>query len=321
MMNTILLGFPPNAISADQVARVESIAPDMRVIVTRDKSEIEEVLDDIEIAAGGFPRDLMSRAKNMRWYQQWGAGADWLMKHPEAATCDFVLTNASGVHAIPISEHIISFLLAFARRFPGAIRSQAEGKWNSKLGDSVFELAGQTLLLIGVGAIGARTAQIAEALGMRVIGVRRHPEQSAPGVTAMHGFADLPQLYPEADAVVLTAPLTHETQSMIGEAELRAMKPTACFVNIGRGGTVDEPALIRALREGWIAAAGLDVFADEPLPDDSPLWKMENVVITAHYSGSTPHYTERAFEIFLDNLQRYRAGEPLRNLVDKQLGY
>lgn len=291
----------------------------MRLIIASDRAEIEDILDDIEIAVGQFPRDLFPRAKNLRWYQQWGAGVDWLMDHSEAATSDFIITNASGVHAIPISEHIISFLLAFARRFPEAIRYQANCQWNSKCGDSVFELAGQTLLLIGVGAIGARTAQIAEALGMRVIGVRRHPEKSAPSVTAMHGFADLPKLYPEADAVVLTVPLTRETQSMIGEAELRAMKPSACLVNIGRGKTVDESALIRALREGWIAAAGLDVFADEPLPEDSPLWKMNNVIITAHYAGNTPEYNNRAFEIFLDNLGRYQSGEPLRNLVNKQL--
>jgi len=128
-------------------------------------------------------------------------------------------------------------------------------------------------------------------------------------------------LLPEADFVVLTVPLTHETQGMIGERELRAMKPTAYLVNIGRGGTVQERALIRALQEGWIAGAGLDVFETEPLPEDSPLWDMDNVIITAHYAGATPHYNERAMAIFLDNLRRYRAGEPLRNVVDKRLGY
>jgi phosphoglycerate dehydrogenase-like enzyme len=116
-------------------------------------------------------------------------------------------------------------------------------------------------------------------------------------------------------------PLTHETQGMIGEQELRAMKPAAYLVNIGRGGTIQESALIHALREGWIAGAGLDVFESEPLPEDSPLWNMDNVIITSHYAGLTPHYHERATAIFVDNLRRYRAGEPLRNVVDKALGY
>ncbi|MGC8782588.1 MAG: NAD(P)-dependent oxidoreductase, partial [Anaerolineae bacterium] len=129
------------------------------------------------------------------------------------------------------------------------------------------------------------------------------------------------EVLPLADLVVLTIPLTPETSHLIGERELRAMKPTAYIFNIGRGGTMDEAALIRALREGWIAGAGLDVFEKEPLPADSPLWQMENVIITAHYAGATPHYNERAMAIFLDNLRRYRAGEPLRNVVDKTLGY
>ena len=137
----------------------------------------------------------------------------------------------------------------------------------------------------------------------------------------MIGPERLAEALPEADFVVLTVPLTPDTRHMIGERELRLMKPTALIVNIGRGGTIDEAALIRALAEGWIAGAGLDVFEKEPLPTDSPLWGMENVIITAHYAGATPHYNERALAIFLDNLRRYKAGEPLRNVVDKTLGY
>ena len=129
------------------------------------------------------------------------------------------------------------------------------------------------------------------------------------------------KLLPEADFVVLTVPMTRETQGLIGEHELRAMKPTAFIINIGRGGTIQEQVLVRALQEGWIAGAGLDVFETEPLPADSPLWDMENVIITSHYSGLTPRYHERAMNIFLDNLRRYQASEPLRNVVDKKLGY
>ncbi|HIQ05454.1 MAG TPA: D-2-hydroxyacid dehydrogenase [Anaerolineae bacterium] len=308
--------------SEAQLSQIQTIAPDMRILVTNDQHEIEHSLDDIEIVAGGFPRHLLPKAHNLRWVQQWGAGADWLLRYPEAVELDFVLTNASGVHAIPISEHILAFLLAFARQLHRATRAQAHREWvPHERQEGLFELAGKTMLLIGVGAIGERTAEAASALGMRVLGVRRDPSVSVPNVEAMFGPDQLLDLLPKADFVVLTVPLTRETQGMIGERELRAMKPTAYLINVGRGGTVRESALIQALQKGWIAGAGLDVFETEPLPQDSPLWDMDNVIITSHYAGLTPKYDERAMAIFLDNLQRYRSGEPLRNVVDKKLGY
>lgn len=319
-MTTILLGFDPGTLSEAQLAKVQEAAPDMQILVTEGREEIESVLDEIEIAFGSFPRDLLPRARNLRWLQQWGAGADWLLRHPEAVELNFVLTNTSGVHAIPVSEHILAFLLAFGRGLHLAIRAQQRHEWKGS-DRGRFELAGKTMVLVGIGAIGERTAEMAAALGMRVLGVRRDPTVGAPGVEAMFGPHQLMDLLPEADFVVLTVPLTHETQGMIGERELRAMKQTAYVVNTGRGGTIREPALIRALQEGWIAGAGLDVFETEPLPDDSPLWAMDNVIITSHCADVTPHYGERATEIFLDNLQRYRAGDPLRNVVDKRIGY
>ena len=321
-MAIILLGFEPGTLSDDQLDRVRTAAPGFHVLVTRDSDEIEAALDEIEIAAGSFPRDLLPKARNLRWFQQWGAGADWLLRYPEAIDLDFVLTNASGVHPIPISEHIMAFLLTFARGFHRAICAQVNREWiDQEEKGGLFELAGKTMVLVGVGAIGERTAQVAQAFGMRVLGVRRDPAVGAPGVETMFGPDDLLDLLPEADFVVLTVPLTHETRGMIGERELRAMRPDAHIVNIGRGGTIQEQALARALEEGWIAGAGLDVFETEPLPDESPLWGMDNVVITSHYSGLTPHYHERALDIFLDNLRRYRAGERLHNVVDKELGY
>jgi phosphoglycerate dehydrogenase-like enzyme len=270
---------------------------------------------------------LIPSAPNLRWVQQWGAGADWLMRYPEIAKLDFVLTNASGVHPIQIAEHIFALLLAFARQLHMAIQAQSKGEWRRPdqggfAGDQpFFELYGKTMLLIGVGAIGERTAEVAEAMGMRVIGIRRHAECKLAPASATHGPNALLELLPEADFVVLTVPLTPETEDMIGERELRAMKSTAYIVNIGRGGTIQEEVLIRALQNGWIAGAGLDVFETEPLPSDSPLWGLDNVIITAHYAGLTPNYDERAMSIFLQNLELYQAGKPLRNVVDKTLGY
>jgi phosphoglycerate dehydrogenase-like enzyme len=310
-MKTILLNFKPHEFPQAQIDQVQAILPDRRVVVTDDKAEMEACLAEIEIAAGNFPRDLLLRAPNLKLYQQWGAGADWLLRTPEAAQKSWTLVNASGVHAIPITEHILALMLAFARGLHLAVRMQEQHTWEKAARAELF----------GVGAIGARAAQSAHALGMRVLGVRRDPQQPAEGVEAMFAPEQLLEVLPQADFVVLTVPLTHETRGMIGERELRAMKPGAYLINIGRGGTVQTAALVRALQEGRLAGAGLDVVDPEPLPPDSPLWDMENVILTGHYSGLTPHYFERAFAIFLDNLQRYRDGQPLRNIVDKRLGY
>jgi D-2-hydroxyacid dehydrogenase (NADP+) len=320
-MSILLLGLTPGEIEPAALDTIHMLAPDMRVVVTRDRSEIEALLDEIEIAAGWFPNNLVARAPRLRWFQQWGAGADWLMRYPDAIDRDFVLTNTSGVHAIPISEQIIGMLLMFARGLHRAMRAQAQQQWWRAQPADLFELAGKTMLLVGVGAIGARTAALASALGMTVEGIRRDPARTVAGVSAMYGPDQLRERLAHADVVVLTVPLSRATRSLIGAAELRAMKPTAYLVNIGRGGTVDEPALVQALSERWIAGAALDVFAEEPLPASSPLWAMENVIITGHYAGSTPNYNQRAMAIFLDNLRRYRTGEPLRNEVDKHAGY
>ena len=323
-MGTILVSVDPEAISEETIKKIQEEAPDMDVVVTNQQGEIEKILDDIEIIVGlSGHRDLLVRAVNLKWFQQWGAGADWLMKHPKAAEAAFDVTSASGVHAIPISEHIVSFLLAFARDLHHAVRSQLKGEWpeNSLLKSRIFELTGKTIGIVGLGAIGKRTAEITSVLGMRVLGVRRHPSQDIPCVQKIYGPDQLSDILPEVDFLVLTIPLTHETKGMIGEHELRLMKPTAFIINTGRGGTIQQEVLVRALQEGWIAGAGLDVFETEPLPKESPLWKMDNVIITSHYSGLNPEYTERVMKIFLENLRRYRSGEPLINRIDKKLGY
>jgi D-2-hydroxyacid dehydrogenase (NADP+) len=321
-MSILLVCLPAERLPEAQLAHVHAAAPGMRVIQTTERAEIEGLLDEVEIAVGNFPHDLLPRARRLRWLQEWGAGVDWLLRNPELAELDFTLTNASGVHAIPISEQILGYLLAFARQLPAAVRAQDRHVWQAPKRDQLFELAGKTMLLVGVGAIGARTAEIAAALGMRVLGIRRNPGgDDLPGVEAIYPPDRLHGLLPEADVVVLTVPLSRTTQGMIGERELRAMKPTSYLINIGRGGTIQQPALIQALREGWISGAGLDVFDQEPLPATSPLWELDNVIMTAHYAGLTPAYDQRALAIFLDNLRRYRLGETLQNVVDKAAGY
>jgi len=315
------VGLREGALTKEQLRRIEAVALDMRVVVTRDRATIEALVPDVRIVVGQFPHDLLSAATSLEWFQQWGAGADWLLRFPAAVDMPFVLTNASGVHAVPISEHVFAYLLAFARGLPQAFEHKARAAWQPLPASSLFELRDKTLLLVGAGAIGERVARLAVAFEMRVEVVRRDANRPVPGAAAVHGDYELLAVLPAADFVVVTAPLTSATHGMFGADQFRAMKPSAYLVNIGRGGIVREDELVTALRVGTIAGAGLDVFQHEPLPADSPLWGMSNVMITSHYSGATPLYTERALGIFLENMQRFREGKELINVVDKRRGY
>lgn len=320
-MPTLLIALEEAKLPEGVLAKVKALAPDYDLLVSRDEARAEERARDIEIAAGGVPHALLARMPSLKWFQQWGAGADWLRDHPELRDKPFILTNASGVHPVQISEHIFALLLAFARRLPRALKAQRVETWLPLGNDALFELQDKTMLLVGVGAIGARTARLAQAFGMRVVGLRRDPSRKVPGVDNMVGLDELHSNLPEADAVVLTVPLTDETRHLFGARELDLMKDSALLVNIGRGGILDETALAAALAAGKFAGVGLDVFEQEPLPVASPLWGYERVILTAHYAGASPHYDERAFDIFLDNLGRYRSGQTLLNVVDKDLGY
>jgi D-2-hydroxyacid dehydrogenase (NADP+) len=321
LMSAILVMLSPDQISVSQLEEIQAISPGRKLLVSLDRPEIESHTGEIEIAVGWVPHDLVAKCENLRWFQQWGAGADWLLSRPELVEKKFTLTNASGIHAIPISEHIFALLLAFARRLPTAIKAQEKHNWLEQSSHELFELAGKTMVLLGVGAIGERTAMIANAMGMRVLGVRKNPMLPASGVEKMFDPSQLMEILPQADFLVLTIPLTSDTRGIIGEPELKALKPTAYVINIGRGGTIQQTCLQQALQQSWIAGAGLDVFETEPLPPDSPLWEMENVILTSHYAGLTPKYTQRGMDIFIDNLRRYQAGNPLHNVVDKELGY
>jgi phosphoglycerate dehydrogenase-like enzyme len=300
---------------------MQTLMPGYRVLVTQDRDAMRAHLDDVEIAGGWSLGGLVEQMPELRWYQQWMAGSDWLARHPGAVDANFLLTNASGVHAVQISEHVLALLLAWVRRLPEVVRQQAEHVWEPPPGESLRELYGSTLIMVGTGAIGARIARLAAALGMRVLAVRRDPSTPVDGAEAVYGPGQLLEVLPEGDFVVLAAPLTAATRGMFGPPEFSAMKGSAFLVNVGRGGLVQQEALIDALRAKQIGGAGLDVFEPEPLPADSPLWSMPNVILTPHYAGASPRYYERAMAIFLDNLRRYRDGESLRNLVDKRAGY
>ena len=303
--------------------RIRQIAPEAEIIIIKNKQDWEQRADELtsktEVVFGRLPFARYRELPNLRWVQQDFAGTDWLLNFPDLIEKDFILTNASGVHAIPIAEHILAMMLALARDFPYSFRKQRNHQWGRR--GRVIELEGTTLGVIGLGKIGEKTAEKAKGLNMKVLATRRNPERSSPYVDRMYGTEGLQDLLSQSDWVVIAAPMTPETRGMIGEKELRSMKKSAHIINIARGSIIQEKVLIKALQEGWIAGAGLDVFEKEPLPEDSPLWDMENVIITGHFAGSTPFYFERVLEIFLENLRRYRSGEPLINVVDKQRGY
>ena len=173
-MSIILLGYDPEDVEDAYLSQIKDLAPGREIVITRDEDEVAEIVSDIEIIVRSFPRDLLKEATSLRWYQSWSAGVDWIYRYPSAMARDFILTSASGIHAIPIAEHVMAFILGFARDFPRALRARKDRDWDRWSREAIFELPGKTMLLIGVGAIGERTAEVAAALGVRVIGVRRN---------------------------------------------------------------------------------------------------------------------------------------------------
>lgn len=303
-----------------ELRRIRDAAPDWTIVAGEQATD--EAVREAEIVVGwrdGLERALLADGARIRWLQSWSAGMDHL-DIDRFMERGVYLTSANGVHAFPISETIFAMLLAFTRKLHVYVRNQSQRVWDH--GGLKLELHGKTLGLIGVGAIGEETARIAKAgFGMRVLGVRRSAKPS-PNVDAMYPPSELAAMLPECDYVVAAAPATAETQRMFGEREFASMKPTAFFVNVGRGAAVDTEALVAALREGRLAGAGLDVFEEEPLPAEHPLWAMDNVIVTPHSAGSTEHYNARAVDIFLDNLAMYLRGlPPARNLLGEAKRY
>ena len=310
----------------DHLNKIKSVAPNAKIIIIRKEMEWEQVkasAQQADVAFGSMRKNWIKDLPNLRWIQLTSAGADRLiLDTPELVEHDLILTNSSGVHAIPISEHIFALMLTLSRNIQASIRKQIKHQWlDRRYWVNVSELNNATMGLIGVGQIGQMTAKKAKMADMKVLGLRRNPKLSAPFVDKIFGPDGLMDLLKSSDWVVITAPLTAETRGMIGESEFRIMKKSAYIINVARGPIIQEKALIQALKAGWIAGAGLDVFETEPLPESSPLWDLENVVITNHAAGTSPHHIDRRLNIFLENLKRYQAGDALINVVDKHLGY
>jgi len=273
---------------------------------------------DVLVISGLWHDGLLDRAPRLRYIQSIGAGTDQFPREALAGR-GIRLASARGVNARAVAEHAMALILALSRLLPEARDNQARRVWRGMIGDLARredELGGKTLLIVGLGDIGFRLARLAKAFDMRVIGLRRDPAAGAGAADSVHSMAALGSLLPEADFVALTCPLTPETEKLIDAEALARMKRSAYLVNIARGRVVDEPALIEALSAGRIAGAALDVTVEEPLPPASPLWGMEQVLITPHTAGETRRYEDNVMDILRENLDRlWRGQTELRNQI------
>lgn len=301
--------------------RLRSQFPTVEFHFCKEEAEWMEIAPKANIILSKrWPAEAMRQTSMLQWVQAGTAGVDHLLRSDLPAR-GVTITNSSGAHGDPISELILSHMLAFATGLDIAIRAQSQRRAIQKdVAKRKFELNGQTLLVIGLGDIGGSLARRAAHLGMRVIGVRRS-NRPAEGVEKLYSPEELHAALAEADHVALCLPLTNDTRHLIGADELRVMRSTAYIYNVGRGGSIDEAALVSALKTGVIAGAGLDVTDPEPIPADSPLWDMENVIVSQHTSGLSPHNSRRVTDLFAANLERYLAGEPLLQLIDTTRGY
>jgi phosphoglycerate dehydrogenase-like enzyme len=268
--------------------------------------------------------EAVRAGKRLRWVQGRNAGAgEQLAQAAEQARAELkrvIVTTASGVHGGPLAEFALLGLLAFAKRLPKRLADQRAHRWPDAQ-EPVGELRDRTLLIVGLGAIGSETARLAKAFGMKVLAVKRDASGRHEHVDELHPAEKLRELIGRADAIVVTLPMTEATRGLIDAGTLAAAKPGAVFVNVGRGGVVDEAALAERLRDGTLGGALLDVFEEEPLPADSPLWDLDNVIVSPHASALVAAEEERVVDLFCDNLRRFLDGEPLRNQLDLEVLY
>jgi phosphoglycerate dehydrogenase-like enzyme len=299
--------------------RHADIAHRVDATISTDLDGFHSAIGGVDVLVGWeFPRDDLARmAPNLKWIHIWGAGIehlmplDWLPK-------SVAITNNSGVHVPKAGEYMAMAILMLSNRIPTLVTDQHRARWNELYSTCV---TGKTLAVIGVGQMGGAGARRAKQLGMRVLGVRR---QARPHryVDEMYGVDELDRVLPQADFVLITAPLTPETRGFIGRRELDLMKPHAGLINLGRAQVMDYDALMDKLRRGELSGAILDVFDPEPLPPDSPLWSTPNLIITPHVaSDDEEQYMPRTIDLVFDNVRCYLAGRPIRNQVRRHLQY
>jgi phosphoglycerate dehydrogenase-like enzyme len=291
--------------------------PNAEVVATNDETAFRSELLEAEIlVAFRFPVDVLAGAPRLKWIQITSAGTEFLAPVKDRLA-RLAVTNGKGLHAAPIADYVMTAAVMLHSDFRGFLRDQAAKQWRRR---PVQALAGKTLGVLGLGSVGCAVARRGIACEMDVVGLRR-TKIPIPGVRQVFSPDELHHFLACCDFVVVTVPITDATTSMIGRDEFAAMKTDAFIINVARGAVIDEPALIEALITRQIAGACLDVFAKEPLPTDSPLWALPNVIITPHIAGLRSDYVDRFIDIFADNLARFARHEELRNLVDFSRGY
>ncbi len=283
-----------------------------------------EILDAEILIAWSIRPEQVSSAKKLRWIHSPAAAVNQLM-FPEIVNSDIVITNAREVHGPVVAEHVIALIFALAKKIPQSALLQQKHVWGQQIlwdeQPRIREVAGATLGMVGLGSIGRAVVKSAKALGMRVMAVREHPEKGSEGADQVVPPAQIDEVFRQSAYIVLAAPVTASTTAVANAERLALMKPGACLINVGRGPLVDEPALIQALRNSKIGGAALDVFPQEPLPADSPLWDVPNLLITPHTAALTDKLWERHYTLFSENLRRYLIGKPKLAVVNKQKGY
>ena len=332
---------------APLIERIANVSPRLDVIqheAHKPDDLPDDLLSSVDViyTQGALPAP--ETAPRLKWVQLHSAGINHIVDTPLYQS-DVIVTTASGIHAVNMAEYIIAQMLAFGHHIPKMIDDKLQKHWPHKVDDQPSEsrweryvpreLRGLTLGIVGYGSIGREVARLAQAFGMQVLAIKRDLRNLTDTSFRIDGTgdpeADIPdRIYPidallsflaECDIVVLTMPLTAETRNLFDRAALRAMRNDALLINVSRGGVVDEDALVKALREGLIGGAALDVFHEEPLPRESPLWDLPSLVLSPHVSGFTPHYDDRATDLFAENLRRFLVGEDLMNVVDRTRGY
>ncbi len=310
------------AVCADQVPGLTAIESDAELRFADSTDALAEALPGACVLLGwkfseANLRGVWSHAEHLRWIHWTGAGVDAVL-FPELVESNVVLTNSRGVFDRAMAEYVLGLILCFAKRFPETTRHQEKRLWQHRLSELII---GSRALVVGVGSIGREIARMLARAGLHVEGVGRRARAKDDDFVVVHAQEDLNSVLPEADYVVIAVPLTDETRGLFGAAQFGAMKPTARLINVARGAVLDEPALVKALARGQIAGAALDVTAIEPLPGDSPLWSMPEVIVSPHMSGDFVGYPEVLVSAFIENFRRFRAQQPLSNIVDKASGF
>jgi phosphoglycerate dehydrogenase-like enzyme len=311
---------PPPVYSPEEVRQIEAQGKSVRLSLPANREELEKLLPEVDVIFGSINAEMLSKTKNLRWLQATEAGVDTLL-FPELIQSNVVVTNMARVFAPAISETAIGMLLSLTRGFVRHYFPQFQKRtWNAER--NLVEVDGMTMGLVGLGGLGSATAMRAHyGFNMRILATDVKPMTKPIFVDRLREPGWLMEMVPQVDVLVSAAPSTRETRGMFNERVFRAMKKTAYFINISRGALVDEPALVRALKEGWIAGAALDVAQQEPLPSSHPFWDCPNLMITCHTAGFAPQRRIRLVGLLSENVRRYSSGLPLMNVVDKKRGY